>query len=201
MKYIYNFIDVSSGKKKDIKAMKTMIFICRYSVIAAGLTCLLFLFSLNAASAETSKAKRRVISATSWRPVISFLSTFDQDRMKADKLISELKGTAISDFQAGKMHRAFSLSQALVNNIRQLARQNNRDRKRWDKIDTELKGCIDRLSILSKELSGDSQMEMFQIQSTMSARQSAIHLTSNMMSALGDAQKEIAGNLKGDDDD
>lgn len=181
--------------------MKTMISISRYSVIAAGLTCLLLLFSLNAASAESSKAKRRVMSATSWQPVISFLSTFDQDRMKADKLVSELKGTAISDFQAGKMHREFSLSQALVNNIRQLARQNNRDRKLWDKIDTELKICIKHLSILSKELNGDSQIEMIRLQSMMSSRSTANQLIINMMKSLGDAEKAVAGNLKVDDDD
>jgi len=121
--------------------------------------------------------------------------------MKADKLVSELKGTAISDFQAGKMHREFSLSQALVNNIRQLARQNNRDRKLWDKIDTELKICIKRLSILSKELNGDSQIEMIRLQSMMSSRSTANQLIVNMMKSLGDAEKAVAGNLKVDDDD
>jgi hypothetical protein len=48
---------------------------------------------------------------------------------------------------------------------------------------------------IAKDIESDSQMNMIQLQSLMSARQTAIQLSTNMIAALGESSKAIATNI------
>jgi hypothetical protein len=48
---------------------------------------------------------------------------------------------------------------------------------------------------LSKDLEADAQMNMIHLQSLMSSRQTAIQLSTNLISALGESSKAIAANI------
>ena len=46
-------------------------------------------------------------------------------------------------------------------------------------------------------LNSDSELQMIQLQSTMSQRQNAIQMTTNMLNAMNQSQKNIAKNIDG----
>lgn len=60
-----------------------------------------------------------------------------------------------------------------------------------------LKGISDNIDSIIKERNSAAELNMIGIQSLMSQRQTAIQLTTNMMSAINDSLKSIAGNTKG----
>lgn len=59
----------------------------------------------------------------------------------------------------------------------------------------EVKATNDFIDGLSKDIESSSQMNMIQLQSLMSARQTAIQLSTNLISALGESSKAIASNI------
>jgi hypothetical protein len=60
----------------------------------------------------------------------------------------------------------------------------------------ELNGTKDYLNLVSKDLESGSQMDMIQLQSLMGARQTAIQLSTNLISALNESQKSVVGNIR-----
>lgn len=60
---------------------------------------------------------------------------------------------------------------------------------------SEVKATKEYLQGLSKDIESGSQMNMIQLQSLMSARQTAIQLSTNLISALGESSKAIASNI------
>jgi cell division protein FtsB len=59
-----------------------------------------------------------------------------------------------------------------------------------------LKAQEHRLDAIVKDLNGSAQMDMINLQSRMSNRQTAVQLSTNLIKALGDAQREIIQNIK-----
>ncbi len=59
----------------------------------------------------------------------------------------------------------------------------------------EVKNTVDFLNTVSKELESGAQLEMIKLQSLMSSRQTAIQLSTNLVSALCDSTKSVAGNI------
>jgi hypothetical protein len=59
----------------------------------------------------------------------------------------------------------------------------------------EVKNTTDYLNTVSKELESSAQLEMIKLQSLMSSRQTAIQLSTNLVSALCDSTKSIASNI------
>lgn len=60
---------------------------------------------------------------------------------------------------------------------------------------SEVNATKDYLTGLSKDVESSSQMNMIQLQSLMSARQTAVQLATNLISALAESSKAIAANL------
>jgi hypothetical protein len=60
----------------------------------------------------------------------------------------------------------------------------------------ELDATSTYLSTVSKDLESGSQMEMIQLQSLMGARQTAIQLSTNLVSALNESQKSVVSNIR-----
>jgi hypothetical protein len=61
--------------------------------------------------------------------------------------------------------------------------------------DTELQGYAQTLSDAAAHLNSDSELQMVQLQSLMSQRQTAISLTTNLVQSLGDQENKIADNI------
>jgi hypothetical protein len=61
--------------------------------------------------------------------------------------------------------------------------------------DTELQGYAQTLSDAAANLNSDSELQMVQLQSLMSQRQTAISLTTNLVQSLGDQENKIADNI------
>jgi hypothetical protein len=59
----------------------------------------------------------------------------------------------------------------------------------------EVTGSKTYIDGLSKDIESSSQMNMIHLQSIMSARQTAIQLSTNLISALGESSKAIAANI------
>jgi hypothetical protein len=59
----------------------------------------------------------------------------------------------------------------------------------------EVKNTTDYLNTVSKDLESGAQLEMIKLQSLMSSRQTAIQLSTNLVSALCDSTKSIASNV------
>lgn len=59
----------------------------------------------------------------------------------------------------------------------------------------ELDNSKDYLGMVSKDLESGSQMDMIALQSLMGARQTAIQLATNLVSALSESQKAIVSNI------
>jgi hypothetical protein len=62
-------------------------------------------------------------------------------------------------------------------------------------VTSEVKNSTDYLNSINKELESSAQLEMIKLQSLMSSRQTAIQLSTNLVSALGDSTKSIASNI------
>ena len=60
----------------------------------------------------------------------------------------------------------------------------------------ELDASKDYLGMVSKDLESGSQMDMIALQSLMGARQTAIQLATNLVSALSESMKSIVGNIR-----
>ena len=60
---------------------------------------------------------------------------------------------------------------------------------------SEVENTTNYLNSLNKELEASAQLDMIQLQSLMSARQTAIQLATNMVSAFNESTKAIAGNV------
>jgi hypothetical protein len=61
---------------------------------------------------------------------------------------------------------------------------------------SELKATQDYLNLVGKDLESGSQMDMITLQSLMGARQTAIQLSTNLISALNESQKSIVANVR-----
>jgi hypothetical protein len=59
----------------------------------------------------------------------------------------------------------------------------------------QTKGLKDSIDTRVKALESSSQLEMIQLQSLMSARQAAVSMCTNLVSALGKADEAIANNI------
>jgi chaperonin cofactor prefoldin len=59
----------------------------------------------------------------------------------------------------------------------------------------EVTNSTEFINGLSKDIENSSQMNMIQLQSLMSARQTAIQLSTNLISSLGESSKAIASNI------
>ena len=59
----------------------------------------------------------------------------------------------------------------------------------------EVSAGKDYIDSLMKDTEASAQMNMIKLQSSMSARQTAIQLSTNLVSALGESAKSIAGNI------
>ena len=59
----------------------------------------------------------------------------------------------------------------------------------------EIKNSTDYINTCIKSLESESQLEMIQLQSLMSARQTAIQMATNLVSAFNESSKAIAGNV------
>jgi hypothetical protein len=59
----------------------------------------------------------------------------------------------------------------------------------------ERDASLDYLGMVSKDLESGSQMDMIALQSLMGARQTAIQLATNLVSALSESQKAIVSNI------
>jgi hypothetical protein len=68
----------------------------------------------------------------------------------------------------------------------------DKDHEYWT---TEVAATKEYLSNITKELESQSQLDMIGLQSDMSARQTAIQLATNLISALGESTKSIAANI------
>ena len=62
-------------------------------------------------------------------------------------------------------------------------------------LTSEVENTTNYLNSLNKELEASAQLDMIQLQSLMSARQTAIQLATNMVSAFNESTKAIAGNV------
>ncbi len=60
---------------------------------------------------------------------------------------------------------------------------------------TELQGYVQTLSDAAGNLNSNSELEMVQLQSLMSQRQTAVSLTTNLVQSLGDQENKIADNI------
>jgi len=60
---------------------------------------------------------------------------------------------------------------------------------------TEMTSFIDRLQGCASDLNSNSELQMIQLQSLMSERQTAIELTTNLVQSLGDQSEKIAQNV------
>ena len=60
---------------------------------------------------------------------------------------------------------------------------------------TELQGYVQTLSDAAGNLNSNSELQMVQLQSLMSQRQTAISLTTNLVQSLGDQENKIADNI------
>jgi hypothetical protein len=61
--------------------------------------------------------------------------------------------------------------------------------------DTEMQGYVSNLQSFVSGLNSDSELQMVQLQSLMSQRQTAIELTTNLVQSLGDQSEKIAENV------
>ena len=60
---------------------------------------------------------------------------------------------------------------------------------------TELQGFVQQITDASATISSQSELQMVQLQSLMSQRQTALSLTTNLVQSLGDQQNKIADNI------
>jgi len=61
--------------------------------------------------------------------------------------------------------------------------------------DTEMKGFMDTIQGISSDLNSGAELQMIQLQSLMSQRQTAIQLTTNLVQSIGDQLNKIADNI------
>jgi len=61
--------------------------------------------------------------------------------------------------------------------------------------DGEWKGTIDGLTKMEDDIKGGAEIEMLQLQQLMSQRQTAVQLTTNMMSKLDQTQESVVKNI------
>jgi hypothetical protein len=61
---------------------------------------------------------------------------------------------------------------------------------------SELNATKDYLNLVAKDLEAGSQMDMISLQSLMGARQTAIQLSTNLISALSESQKSVVSNIR-----
>lgn len=61
---------------------------------------------------------------------------------------------------------------------------------------SELNASKDYLNLVGKDLESGSQMDMITLQSLMGARQTAIQLSTNLISALSESQKSVVTNIR-----
>lgn len=64
-----------------------------------------------------------------------------------------------------------------------------------DLSSTEIQGFAQNLSDASSNLNSESELQMIQLQSLMSQRQTAVSLTTNLVQSLGDETSKIAENI------
>lgn len=64
-----------------------------------------------------------------------------------------------------------------------------------DISDYEMKGFIDDLQGVGSDLNSCAELQMIQLQSLMSQRQTAIQLTTNIVQSLGDQLNKVADNI------
>jgi hypothetical protein len=62
-------------------------------------------------------------------------------------------------------------------------------------LDYEMKGMITNLETMVKDVNGNAELEMINLQSLMSQRQSAVQLTTNLVQSLGDQMNKITANI------
>jgi hypothetical protein len=60
----------------------------------------------------------------------------------------------------------------------------------------ELNGSKEYLNMIGKDLEAGAQMDMIALQSLMSARQTAIQLSTNLVSALNESAKSVVANIR-----
>jgi hypothetical protein len=60
---------------------------------------------------------------------------------------------------------------------------------------SEVQGYVSGLQACASDLNSDSELQMIQLQSLMSQRQTAIQLTTNLVQSLGDQAQKIAENV------
>lgn len=60
----------------------------------------------------------------------------------------------------------------------------------------ELNGSKEYLNMIGKDLEAGAQMDMIALQSLMSARQTAIQLSTNLVSALSESAKAVVANIR-----
>jgi hypothetical protein len=60
----------------------------------------------------------------------------------------------------------------------------------------ELDNSKEYLNMVAKDLESSAQMDMISLQSLMGARQTAIQLSTNLISALNESQKSVVGNIR-----
>jgi hypothetical protein len=61
--------------------------------------------------------------------------------------------------------------------------------------DTEVKAMLNNIETATKDINSGSELQMINLQSLMSQRQSAVQLTTNLVQSLGDQMNKIAANI------
>ncbi|MDB4995927.1 MAG: hypothetical protein JWM74_3359, partial [Myxococcaceae bacterium] len=62
-------------------------------------------------------------------------------------------------------------------------------------LEHEMKAMTNNLETMVKDINGNSELQMINLQSLMSQRQAAVQLTTNLVQSLGDQMNKIAANI------
>jgi len=147
---------------------------------------------------NTEKSQQNV--QTALRNLKQTLQPFDENGGAAQKQMTQDQMDAINAAIDGVTALDPQLGANIRQKLEEVGRGLIRDHLAGTDVDltysgNEVKATNDYIDGLSKDIESSSQMNMIQLQSLMSARQTAIQLSTNLISALGESSKAIASNI------
>jgi hypothetical protein len=140
---------------------------------------------------------------------VSALSSLHETLNKYSKGVNaqDTIGGAQGDAAFGEMVAAYDAAIDKVGRDTELGKKLIDDREKILKTDGkggpgdkcvlehEMKAMTTNLETMVKDINGNSELEMINLQSLMSQRQAAVQLTTNLVQSLGDQMNKIAANI------
>lgn len=131
------------------------------------------------------------------RAIQQVLTTVEPKDDKHDLVVGGLTQENIDDMDA-HIRNIESIDPKLGADVRKTMFEDGQILSRRDKnyFTYELDNSKEYLNMVAKDLESSAQMDMISLQSLMGARQTAIQLSTNLISALNESQKSVVSNVR-----